>query len=331
MSFGVVVVALPLVLKKVVWAQGAKVSQESFAPSETRLAPVQPHFALVQPRFRSLGSKDLLHPLLNTFGNLPFSGFLAELSDCNSDLRFVFQFVVVIVAVAVIVLTFPVPSFLDFLVFVFWGLSFLGGGILNSTWNYNSHETTTFGCSDSTFWGPKAVTALKWRLLHQAIIEMYQLHSQQPPNYNKSEPTAVKWQARNSTRSMRFCVVSWLLSFHLPLRILWLGSSFFCCVFQLLFVVVVLRPAILVHLWSFSFALGAFGSFSFCCFCFSFHFFRGDAFGGQACLVHNSGAHIGNAREHRNGFGGHFRVHTFVWLAPFLEKERWKIRALKQF
>ena len=43
------------------------------------------------------------------------------------------------------------------------------GGILNSPWNYNSHETTTFGCSNSTSWGPKAVTALKWRLLHRAI------------------------------------------------------------------------------------------------------------------------------------------------------------------
>ena len=71
--------------------KGAKVSQESFAPSETRFAPsetrfapvqphfapVQPHFAPVQPHFRSLGSKDLLHPLLTTLGSLP------ELSGCN--------------------------------------------------------------------------------------------------------------------------------------------------------------------------------------------------------------------------------------------------------
>ena len=40
----------------------------------------------------------------------------------------------------------------------------------------------------------------------------------------KSEPTAVKWQVRNSTRSMRFCVVSWLLSFQVPLGILWEGN-----------------------------------------------------------------------------------------------------------
>ena len=62
---------------------------------------------------------------------------------------------------------------------------------------------------------------MKWRLLHRAINWEATLHSQQPPNYNKSEPTAVKWQVRSSTRSMRFCVVSWLLSFQVPLRILW--------------------------------------------------------------------------------------------------------------
>ena len=45
------------------------------------------------------------------------------------------------------------------------------GGILNSPWNYNSHETTTLECSNSTSWGPKAVTAVKWRLLHPAIME----------------------------------------------------------------------------------------------------------------------------------------------------------------
>ena len=95
------------------------------------------------------------------------------------------------------------------------------GGSLNSPWNYNSHETTTLECSNSISWGPKAVTAVKWRLLHPAIIERQQLHSQQPPDYNKSEPTAVKWRVRNSTRSMRFCVVSWLLSFQVPFGILW--------------------------------------------------------------------------------------------------------------
>ena len=46
---------------------------------------MQPHFALVQAQFRSLGSKDLLHPLLTTFGDLPFSGSLPELSDCNPN------------------------------------------------------------------------------------------------------------------------------------------------------------------------------------------------------------------------------------------------------
>ena len=40
------------------------------------------------------------------------------------------------------------------------------GGSLNSPWNDNSHETTTLECSNSTSWGPKAVTAVKWRLLH---------------------------------------------------------------------------------------------------------------------------------------------------------------------
>ena len=34
-------------------------------------APVQPHVAPVQEAFRSLGSKDLLHPLLSTFGDFP--------------------------------------------------------------------------------------------------------------------------------------------------------------------------------------------------------------------------------------------------------------------
>ena len=101
------------------------------------------------------------------------------------------------------------------------------GGIPNSPWNDNSHETTTFGCCNSTSWRPKAVTAVKWRLLHRATMERWQLHSQQPPNYKKSEPTAVKWRVRNSTRGMRFCVVSWLLSFQVPLGILWSLAIFF--------------------------------------------------------------------------------------------------------
>ena len=65
--------------------------------SENGLAPVQNGVAPVQNRSRtlgwckrllgdycSLGSKHLLHPLLTTFGHLPFSGSLPELSDCNS-------------------------------------------------------------------------------------------------------------------------------------------------------------------------------------------------------------------------------------------------------
>ena len=75
----------------------------------------------------------------------------------------------------------------------------LSGALLNRTWSYNSHETTTYECSNSTSWGLKAVTAVKWRLLDLAIIERQQWHSQRPPNYNNSEPTAVKWQVRNST------------------------------------------------------------------------------------------------------------------------------------
>ena len=35
-------------------------------------APVQPQVAPVQETFRSLGSNDLLHPLLTTFGDFPF-------------------------------------------------------------------------------------------------------------------------------------------------------------------------------------------------------------------------------------------------------------------
>ena len=56
------------------WAQGAKVSQESLAPPKPSFAPVQPHFAPVQEASCSRGPKDLLHPLLTTFGDFPFSG-----------------------------------------------------------------------------------------------------------------------------------------------------------------------------------------------------------------------------------------------------------------
>ena len=60
-------------VQKVSWTEGAKVSRESLAPSETCFEPVQPYFAPVQEAFRSLGPKDLLHPLLTTFGDFLFS------------------------------------------------------------------------------------------------------------------------------------------------------------------------------------------------------------------------------------------------------------------
>ena len=58
---------------KVFWTQGAKVSQESLAPSETCFAQVQPDFAPVQEAFRSLGPNDLLHLLVTTFESFLFS------------------------------------------------------------------------------------------------------------------------------------------------------------------------------------------------------------------------------------------------------------------
>ena len=48
-------------MQKVLWTQGLKVSQEP-----------QPYFAPVQEVFRSLGPKDLLHPLVTTFRNFLF-------------------------------------------------------------------------------------------------------------------------------------------------------------------------------------------------------------------------------------------------------------------
>ena len=50
----------------------AEVSQKSLAPSEACFALVQPYFAPVQDAFRSLGPKDLLLPLVPTFGNFLF-------------------------------------------------------------------------------------------------------------------------------------------------------------------------------------------------------------------------------------------------------------------
>ena len=108
---------------------------------------------------------------------------------------------------------------------LFWGVAKGSGGILNSPWNYNSHETTTFGMFQFNLLGSQGGNSREMTTSPPGHYwEVTVLHSQQPPNYNKSKPTAVKRQVRNSTRSMRFCVVSWLLSFQVPLRILW-GSS----------------------------------------------------------------------------------------------------------
>ena len=59
---------------KAVVDPGAKVSQESFAPSEPCFAPAQPYFAPVQEAYRPLGRKHLLHPLLTTFSSFPIFG-----------------------------------------------------------------------------------------------------------------------------------------------------------------------------------------------------------------------------------------------------------------
>ena len=56
------------------WTQGAKVTQESFAPPKPSFAPVRNGVAPVQEAFHSPGPKDLLHPLLTTFGDFLFSG-----------------------------------------------------------------------------------------------------------------------------------------------------------------------------------------------------------------------------------------------------------------
>ena len=56
------------------WTQGAKVSQESFAPPKPCFAPVQLLVAPVQVAFGTLGPKHFLHPLSTTFGKFLFSG-----------------------------------------------------------------------------------------------------------------------------------------------------------------------------------------------------------------------------------------------------------------
>ena len=57
------------------------------APVQNGVAPVENGFRMVQKTlsgFCSLSSKDLSHFILATFGNLPFSGSLPELSDCHA-------------------------------------------------------------------------------------------------------------------------------------------------------------------------------------------------------------------------------------------------------
>ena len=60
-----------------------KASRESLAPSEAWFAPVQPYFTPVEEAVRSLGPKELLHPLLTTFGNFLFSTPLPGGLVCN--------------------------------------------------------------------------------------------------------------------------------------------------------------------------------------------------------------------------------------------------------
>ena len=55
-------------------------------------APVQPQVAPVQEAFRSLGSKDLLHPLLTTFGDFP----IFDPSPRRSGLQFLHELFCVI-------------------------------------------------------------------------------------------------------------------------------------------------------------------------------------------------------------------------------------------
>ena len=61
-------------MQKVFWTQGAKVSQESFAPPKPCFALVQLSFAPVQEDFGALGPKDLLLPLPTTWGTFEVLG-----------------------------------------------------------------------------------------------------------------------------------------------------------------------------------------------------------------------------------------------------------------
>ena len=70
------------------WTQGAKVTQESFAPPKPSFAPVRNEVAPVQEAFCLLGPKDLLHPLLTTFGDLLFLGSFPAPWLPNTNLEF---------------------------------------------------------------------------------------------------------------------------------------------------------------------------------------------------------------------------------------------------
>ena len=98
-----------------------------------------------------------------------------------------------------------------------------GGALLTSTCKYNSRETTTFECFNSTSEVPilKVATTVKWRLLHLAIIERQTCNandrqtttiaSQQPWNddfcrilQRPRNATTVKWQVRDCTIVAKF-------------------------------------------------------------------------------------------------------------------------------
>ena len=67
-------------------------------------------------------------------------------------------------------------------------------GTFKQHMNYKNRETMTFGCCNPTSRCAKTITTVKRRVLHLATIERPILLSQQPPNYNNCEPTAVKWR-----------------------------------------------------------------------------------------------------------------------------------------
>ena len=74
------------------WIQGAKVSQESFAPPKPCFAPVQLSLAPVQEDFGALGPKHLLHPLLSTLGTFEVSGPCSKHSGSQNMSQIVVTF-----------------------------------------------------------------------------------------------------------------------------------------------------------------------------------------------------------------------------------------------